>query len=421
MNLGNQQAEAMRKIVDWFSGPQQVFRLFGYAGTGKSTLAKHIVEQLGLRNVAYAAYTGKAAHVLRTKGCDDASTIHSLIYIPQAQVRAHLEALQKQLDTETDADKRVSLQREIKAEERRLESPDWILRDTSKCPLTNVSLLVLDEVSMVGTGIARDLLSFGCKVLCLGDPAQLPPVDGGGYFINAEPDHLLTDIHRSALDSPVTRLATAVRNSNVDDRMYGIPGRDGDSGRINRGEIGDQEFDQVICGKNDTRWTLVRLMRRGRPDGLPVAGDRVMTLANSASIDVFNGQQFTVMGAQPAPRRSDVIRLTVADDDGRTRDLDAWASGFRDFTGEKEAKRNGRGEIAAVTFAQAITCHKSQGSQWDRVLVVDESKVFYGAAYREAAGRLGRDEAHREGHLQARRWLYTAVTRAAKQVVVTSL
>ena len=59
-------------------GPQ-LFRLFGYAGTGKSTLARHLAENVeGL--VVFAAFTGKAALVMRSKGCVGARTIHSLIY-----------------------------------------------------------------------------------------------------------------------------------------------------------------------------------------------------------------------------------------------------------------------------------------------------------------------------------------------------
>jgi exodeoxyribonuclease-5 len=58
---------------------EQVFRLFGFAGTGKTTLARHIAEDID-GNVIFCAFTGKAASVMRSKGCEDASTIHSLIY-----------------------------------------------------------------------------------------------------------------------------------------------------------------------------------------------------------------------------------------------------------------------------------------------------------------------------------------------------
>lgn len=418
MEFSPQQTEAIDRITDWFAGDgPQVFRLFGYAGTGKTTLARHIVDQLGIRAL-YAAFTGKAAYVLRTKGCDDASTVHSLIYQPVEKVRARLDELRAKLPTVTDPFERTQLRDEIRREQAKVDSPDWILRDETE--LEYAPLLVLDEVSMVGERMARDLLSYGCRVLCLGDPAQLPPVDGGGYFINAAPDHLLTEIHRSALDSPVTRMATAIRSSDPGDRKYGVGGRDGESGRLDRLSVADLlSFDQVLVGRNATRWQAVHLLRalRGLTGQRPQPGDRIIALANSAEAEVFNGQQFDVLDSA-AGDRDDRYRLFVRDDEGNERWLAAWAAGFHDLEGEKQAKRDGRGTVIAATFGQAITTHKSQGSQWPRVLVIDESSVFYGAAYREHAKTMGAAAAAIEGHVNGRRWLYTAVTRAAEQAVI---
>lgn len=79
------QNDALKSVADWLkSGPgtdgaAQVFRLFGYAGTGKTTLARHIADEAD-GEVKFAAFTGKAASVMRGKGCRAASTIHSLIY-----------------------------------------------------------------------------------------------------------------------------------------------------------------------------------------------------------------------------------------------------------------------------------------------------------------------------------------------------
>jgi exodeoxyribonuclease-5 len=414
-----QQREAIEKVVDWYRNEdddRQVFRLFGYAGTGKTTLARHIVEQLGV-NALYAAFTGKAAYVLRTKGCWNASTIHSLIYAPQEKVRKKLDELQAKLRRETAPGEREVLERAIAVEIERLHTPDFILREDT--PLTSAPLLVLDEVSMVGTKIAADLLSFGVRLLVLGDPAQLPPVDGAGYFINAAADALLTEIHRSALDSPVTRLAQAVRQAPVGDRNYGMRGLDGDSGRahaVTRDELAG--FDQVLVGTNKTRWQAIHLLRaqHGLNDPLPTAGDRIIGLSNSVEADVFNGQQFTVIQRLEATH-GDRVRLVVEDDASTRRVLTCWTSGFENFDGEKRAKREGRGSVAAATFAQAITTHKSQGSQWDNVLVVDESYVFSRAEAQEALAA-GHPDPARAGHIGGQRWLYTAITRAAKRVVV---
>ena len=79
------QDSALKAVADWLkakpgrNGTPPVFRLFGYAGTGKTTLARHIADGVD-GEVKFAAFTGKAALVMRNKGCDNASTIHSLIY-----------------------------------------------------------------------------------------------------------------------------------------------------------------------------------------------------------------------------------------------------------------------------------------------------------------------------------------------------
>ena len=80
---------------------------------------------------------------------------------------------------------------------------------------------------MVDEELGRDLLSFGRKVLVLGDPAQLPPVKGGGFFTEAEPDVMLTEVHRQAADNPIIRLSMAIREGGQIERgIYGeTPGR----------------------------------------------------------------------------------------------------------------------------------------------------------------------------------------------------
>src|SRR5262249_45869485 len=79
------QDTALKAVATWLKAKPgrratpQIFRLFGYAGTGKTTLAKHVAQAVDGK-VLYAAFTGKAAQVMRNKGCTGASTIHSLIY-----------------------------------------------------------------------------------------------------------------------------------------------------------------------------------------------------------------------------------------------------------------------------------------------------------------------------------------------------
>src|SRR3954462_11030484 len=75
------QDAALTAAANWLKGARgraSIFRLFGYAGTGKTTLVRHIAEGVD-GEVKFAAFTGKAALVMRNKGCDNASTIRSLI------------------------------------------------------------------------------------------------------------------------------------------------------------------------------------------------------------------------------------------------------------------------------------------------------------------------------------------------------
>jgi hypothetical protein len=175
MRFSPQQDRALCAAARWLhAGGAPVFRLFGYAGTGKTTLAKHLAEHIDGR-VRFAAYTGKAAHVMRAKGCKDAGTLHSLIYTC----------------TETE------------------DGPLFELSGQS--PLAEAALLIVDECSMVDAKLGKDLLSFGKPILVLGDPEQLPPVHGAGFFTAAAPDVLLTDIQRQARDNPIIHMATTVR------------------------------------------------------------------------------------------------------------------------------------------------------------------------------------------------------------------
>ena len=179
--FSSHQDAALKAVADWLKAKPgrrdapQIFRLFGYAGTGKTTLAKHVAEAVDGK-VLYAAFTGKAAQVMRSKGCSGASTIHSLIY--------------KALESEE-------------------ETPNFELWDAA--PASKAKLIVIDECSMVDAELGRDLMSFGVPLLVLGDPAQLPPISGGGFFTNAEPDVMLGEVHRQAQDDPIVRLSMEVR------------------------------------------------------------------------------------------------------------------------------------------------------------------------------------------------------------------
>ena len=256
MQFSPQQDQALVEVDRWLkAGDRQVFRLFGYAGTGKTTLARHLAEGVD-GDVLFAAFTGKAAQVLRSRGATKASTIHSLIYRPKGE---------ETIEDEETGKKEVL--------------PMFSLNRQS--PLSKASLIVIDECSMVDEDLGRDLLSFGTQVLVLGDPGQLPPVSGGGFFTEHEPDILLEEIHRQALDNPIVELARQVRLGN-----QVMVGDYGDTARvIRKSEVTSDlvlDADQVLVGTNRTRRRYNERLRqlKGFEGPLPAAGDKLVCLRN---------------------------------------------------------------------------------------------------------------------------------------------
>nr|WP_319483674.1 AAA family ATPase [uncultured Cohaesibacter sp.] len=367
MEWSPQQDAALKAVDDWIkNGNEPIFRLFGYAGTGKTTLARHLAEGIN-GSVLFGAFTGKAAQVLRQKGCPGASTIHAMIYRP---------------DTSDD-------------DEREEDVPAFVINRDS--PAHDADLIVIDECSMVDEMLGSDLLSFGKPVLVLGDPAQLPPVSGGGYFTDAEPDIMLTEIHRQAQDNPIIRLAQDVREGRTPD--YGDYGAVQVIGR--RSLETDQVLaaDQVLVGRNVTRQKYNNRLRELKDfDGpYPQVGDKLVCLRNNHQKGLLNGGIWMV--DKVTSRTGKDIKMRVSPElahelSGRVA-LKVPKALFEEHEGEIPWTVRKQGD--AFDYGYALTVHKAQGSQWNNVMLFDESWAF-------------RD--HRT------RWLYTGVTRAAESLTI---
>ncbi|GJE56304.1 MULTISPECIES: ATP-dependent DNA helicase [Methylobacterium] len=359
-----QQEAALKAISQWMKGGgDQVFRLFGYAGTGKTTLARRIADDVD-GTVLFGAFTGKAASVMRQKGCHDAATIHSLIY---------------------------------RTKEGDEGGPTFTLNRSG--PAAKADLIVIDECSMVDSDLGNDLLAFDKPVLVLGDPAQLPPVRGGGFFTEAEPDVMLTEVHRQAADDPIVRMAMTVREGG---RLE--LGTFGDSRVVSRRTLDPTEVldcDQVLVGMNKTRRLYNNRLRElaGHKDPMPSIGEKLVCLRNDRTKGLLNGSTWTVQALR-APPRPDTIRLDVVSEDdpaARKRAVDIKVLRQIIEGSEEEIPFSMRRETDEFTYGYALTVHKAQGSQWDKVVLFDESFAF-----RE----------HRA------RWLYTGLTRAARAITV---
>jgi len=362
MELSPQQKEASEKISAWLkAGQEQVFYLAGYAGTGKTTIAQILAKQAKGKTV-YAAYTGKAAVVMRKSGCYNANTIHSTIY-------------------------------EAKRNER---TGKYVFRFNENGACADAGIIVIDECSMVGEKIGADLLRYGRPVLVLGDPAQLPPIKSGGFFTEREPNMMLTEIHRQAEGNPIIHLATMVRNGQRPPiNTYG------QSAVIDSASITSQTImsaDQILVGRNKTRELYNNRIREllEKPKGLPVPGDRLVCLKNDHALGIFNGGIYTV-DSIASTGDPETIGLVVRSEDFPEADF-VEAEVRKEFFlgGEKDIPWQDLMGLQQFTYGYALTVHKSQGSQWGNVVLFDQSSNFK----------------------EWERHLYTGITRASDQITI---
>lgn len=405
VTYSDEQQRAIDKAVDWLDGyeydpSQRVFRLIGSAGTGKTTVLKEIARRTK-RRMRFAAFAGKAAMVLNSKGCTGAETIHKMIYEPRGMgVKKYREELDK-LEHITDPGRRK--QHEAMLEQMRIamNTPGFIRRLSQEFHM--MTAFGIDEVSMVDKYIGQDLVDYGHPILACGDQGQLPPIMGTGFFFppGYVPDVELLHIHRQAAGSPVLRLATAVRQGRT------LPyGSMGDSHIVPSLTLAEYvQFEQVLCGTNKMRMQVNKALRKlkGRVKVLE-AGEKLICLQNNYEIGVMNGSQWEVVQCQHwvDSKGNQFYRahLISLDEPGvqiksALIHLNPLLEGREQFDQHWTAMLTGTPTALSMTYGDCMTVHKSQGSQWKSVCVIDD---WYGSHYKE--------------------WLYTGITRAAERVTV---
>jgi exodeoxyribonuclease-5 len=404
--LNEMQGVASEMFQEWFLHPEKRtrpwFEISGAAGTGKTTVVKHIIATLGLTDseVIFMAFVGKAALALRRSGVNG-RTVHSVIY----RVARHYKR---------NADGVPIMEHGIPVIETSFEKLDELP--------ANVKLLVVDEGGMISRNMAEDILSFQIPTLVLGDTNQLPPVIGGGFFL-INPDVVLNEIMRQSKDSPIIVISQLA--------IHGVPisygqyqsSESGDDSSVRIMRLADltdddlRQFDVVLCPTNESRDQInwyYRSRIRGIDSRIVTVGDRLIcrqncwgTTLNDSSVGVdialVNGLDGYVTGVNKNPKKGSKGLMSI---DFRPSFSD---HSFKDIpinptailgpcmaTRDKNPKFQG---YVSFELGDCVTCHLAQGSQYPSVLVLPGSTACSNSDF-------------------SRRWLYTAITRAQKHLTI---
>jgi len=391
MLLTKRQEEGLKIAIARYKAGEKYTIISGYAGSGKSTLVRFIIDALDVdeNNVCYCAFTGKAAEVLRKKGNKNACTLHKLLY----------ESIPK---------------------------PEGGFFRKPK-PVLDYKVIVVDEVSMAPKTLIDLLFTHNVYVICLGDPGQLPPIDKDeDNHLLDHPHVFLDEIMRQAQESEIIRLTMKIRNNEPVDYYDGKEVKIIPYSQLNTGVL--LWGDQILTATNAKRQTINNQMRQllNYPNH-PVDGDKMICLRNyweDFSVEgdpLINGtigilkNSFQTWREIPRFVKSNIRRFDVLTGDLMIPDTnDMYDLVDMDqkmiLTGEKccdwkLSYRLGKlrlkyGDIVPKEFvyAYAITTHKSQGSEWNNVVVLEEKFPF-----------------DKNEHA---RWLYTACTRSSEKLVL---
>lgn len=390
MELTNKQEQGLKIALKRYKNREKYTVISGYAGTGKSTLVRFIIDALDVDEdkVAYATYTGKAAEVLRKKGNPNAMTLHRLLYdsIPR-QGGGFIRIPKKQLD---------------------------------------YNIVVVDEVSMVPKTMVDMLLAHRVYILFLGDPGQLPQIDKKEAHNLLDCPHVFLDeVMRQAAESEIIQLTMKIRNGEDIPFMHGkevivVPKAELVTGHLTWADI-------IICATNKTRHNMNKQKRELLGySGVLQTGERIIVKRNywedcdEDGNALVNGTVGTVANPYesfvriPPYVKNDrrdlpLVGCIFTPDGGKSFDtfeIDKdyllkeepcvdWRVSYQ--LGKLKPKI---GDILPkqATYGYALTCHSAQGSEFDKVLVIEESFPF--------------------DKTEHQRWLYTAVSRSAEKCVL---
>ena len=391
IELSKDQKKWFNICYDWYNDSRYKSHsslvLSGFAGTGKTTVFGFLVDKFhtdGL-NVACATFTGKASHVLATKlnpyYNNYIGTIHGLIYKP-------------------------------------LIDKHGMLTGFSRAKTIDYDLIMVDECSMINHDIYKDLLSFGVPVIFIGDSAQLPPVSQDNFNIFEKTEYELTSIHRQAENSPIIKLSMRIRNGEyIDCGMFGkgCAKMSWDDERAQKAIFTHNPMDDdiILCGMNKTRVAINQLIREkqnfDRPE--PKIDDKIVCLQNNHDLGIQNGRIGFVKNIELYKKYAFIMEMEFGDK--YTTKHIVYKNGFNSIHQEKYFKMCTDNRVKndlidtkfkkldLFDFGYGITVHKSQGSEWDRVILIEERNPY-------------------QSEEDFAKWVYTACTRSRNKLLIIS-
>lgn len=401
MELTRKQEEGRKIIVNKYLSGEPFGVVSGYAGVGKSVCISFIVASLGLdpeEDVCYACPTGKACNQLQKLGHRNVTTLHKLLW------------------------------------KYKLSPKGYFTRFPVEIGDIPYKLIVVDEVSMVPQETIEQLLKHHIFILFCGDPFQLPPPsDEPRNTLLEKPDVFLDEVMRQAKESDIIRLSMVARAKQPigyykgNDLMI-LPKKELHEGHL-------AWADQILVGLNDTRKGINQHMRemRGFEGEAPQIGDKVIVRRNYH--ETFGNNGFSLVNgtigflekaiypcAYSLPRALHIpggplesyktnFVSDYSEDYGYLKlDKQMLLTGeYRLTLSQQVAISKFYKKIGAIQkpkqiipmefeYGYAITVHSSQGSSWDKVLLLEETFP--------------------QDWTEHCRWVYTGITRSCQKLIM---
>lgn len=387
IELTKMQKKWFNIIYEWYFDSKYYHSyiiMAGYAGTGKSTILGYLVDEFHKKSIsiACATFTGKASYVLSTKirnySNNYIGTIHGLIYKP-------------------------------------VINKDGLLSHFERRQFIDYDVIIIDECSMIDEKIFKDLLSFNVPIIFIGDSAQLPPVSSDHFNIFENTEFELTEIHRQAEKSPIIQLSMRIRNGE-----YIECGNFGKGcAKMSWHDIRAQKTlynhnpkddDIILCGMNKTRIALNKMIRKkehfNRPE--PELNDKIVCLQNNHNLGVMNGQIGFVEDIQLFENFAFIMKMSsgnyITNHCVFKKGFDKLSQKLYYETINKSKIKNKLKEahfekLDLFDFGYALSVHKSQGSSWNRVILIEERNSY-------------------QSDDDFCKWYYTGVTRSENKLLI---